>query len=181
MATSDPYEEQLGALLPSGRIWSQRPESTLRRLLRAVAGVFAVVHDAADALMRELYPPSTVDLLPEWENLLGLPDACAPAADQTIQDRRARVVERLTLQPRPTLLYLTQLAAALGYTAVITEGPGLFQITVGVALGRVTYFRAGESFCGDLLGTFDQATDLECVLREQKPAHVELVFNYTGA
>lgn len=181
MPTPELYEEQASALLPPGRIWTRRPDSTLHRLLLAFSDLFSSVHSAAAQLLVELYPPSTVDLLPEWERLLGLPDECAAGLDQTLQERRARVVERLTIEPHPTLLYLTQVATALGYSATITEGPGLFEITVNVAFGRVTYFRTGESRVGETLGKFDQADDLECVLREQKPAHLELVFNYTGA
>lgn len=181
MPTPELYGEQAGGLLPPGRLWSQRPESTLRRLLGAIGAVFSRVHAAQDALLVELYPLTTSALLPEYEALLGLPDACTPTADQTLQERRARVVERLTIQPRPTLLYLVQLAAAIGYSAEVVEGPGDFEVTVGVDTGRVTYFRTGESECGDLLGNFTQAADLECLLREQKPAHIELVFSYTGA
>lgn len=181
MASAEDYAQQLGALLPRGRIWSDRPESVLRRLLAGLGAILFRVHQAADELMTELYPPSSVALLPDYEELLGLPDACTPAGEQTIQERRARVVERLTIQPRPTLLYLQSLAAALGYGAVLEEGPGLFEITATVALGRVTYFRVGESSVGDSLGKFDQALDLECLLREAKPAHVLLTFNYTGA
>lgn len=180
MSTQELYEQQLAALLPPGRIWTVRSDSTLRRVFAAVAAVFMRAHAAAANLRSELYAPSTVDFLPEWEALLGLPDECTPIEGLTLQERRALVVERLTLRPRPTLQYLQELAAALGYSAVATE-TGLFEITVTVPTGRVTYFRAGASRCGDLLGKFDQAEDLECLLRERMPAHIALIFNYTGA
>lgn len=180
MTTESDYTEQLAALLPPGRIWTARPDSTLRRILSAVASMCMRIHTTAASLQFELFAPSTLNLLPEWERLLGLPDECTPLEGLTLQERRALVVERLTIQPRPTLQYLQELAHALGYSAVATE-TGEFQVTVTVATGRVTYFRAGESRVGDLLGKFDQATDLECLLRERKPAHIELIFSYTGA
>ncbi len=180
MPTPDLYREQLAGLLPPGRVWTAHPDSTLHRLLGAFGELLARVHAAAEALLVELYAPSTIDLLPAWERLLGLPDECTPIEGLTLQERRALVVERLTQRPAPTLPYLQGLAYALGYSATVTES-GPFQVTIVVPAGRVTYFRTGESRCGDLLGKFDQADDLECLLRERKPAHITLIFSYTGA
>lgn len=173
------YEEQLFASLPPGRAWPDRLESNLRQLLLALAVQLYAVDLRGQQVLAELDPGTTFDLLPEWERLLGLPDPCAPPA-QTVQERRARVVQRLTVQPHPTKQYLLELCAALGYPdATITES-GPHQFTVDVPNPRVTYFRTGASQCGDLLGKIERAADLECLLTEQKPAHLSIIFNYSG-
>lgn len=179
-ALAEFYLDQFLALLPPGRVWPQRRDSALQQLLLALSVGLADAHEAiVDAYLFELYPGTTLELLPEWEDMCGLPDPCTAAA-QTIQERRARVLERLTVQPRPTLEYLQALANALGYTTLVLAETGAYEITAAVSNPRVTYFNTGESQCGDLLGKITRADDLECLLGEQKPAHIELVFNYSG-
>lgn len=174
------YLEQFMALLPPGRIWPQRPESEMQQLLLALATRLATLHEEiVFDYWVELYPATTFDLLPEWEEMCGLPDPCAPAA-QTIQERRARVIQRLTVLPRPTMQYLQELIERLGYPGSVITETGAHQFTVNVPNPRVTYFRTGSSQCGDLLGKIDRADDLECLLNEQKPAHLTIVFNYSG-
>jgi uncharacterized protein YmfQ (DUF2313 family) len=174
------YSDQLGVLLPPGRIFSRRADSVLRKLLEAFAVLLQAAEVRAFQLLVELDPQTTYEALPEWEALLGLPDPCAPAA-QTFQERRARVVQKYTRQPRPTLEYIAELASDLGYFGtVLTEDALRFQLVVSVPNPRVVLFRAGVSRCGDLLGKIDRAADLECLLGEVKPAHVTLVFDYSG-
>lgn len=174
------YAEQFHLLLPPGRIWPERSDSLLHQLFVSLSMVLAEAHEAiVNAYWVELYPGTTFELLPEWEDMTGLPDPCAPPA-QTIQERRARVIQRLTVQPRPTLEYLKELAVALGYNDLVLTETGPYEITAVVSNPRVTYFLAGESQCGDLLGKIDRAADLECLLQEQRPAHIAVVFNYAG-
>lgn len=179
MPSPELYEAQLFALLPRGRIWPERVEANLRQLLLAIAVQLLGVDVRGQQVLAELYPATTIDLLPEWERMLGLPDPCAPPA-QTLQERRARVIQRLTVQPRPTKEYLLELCAALGYAGVTIDETGPHEFTVDVPNPRVTYFRTGASQCGDLLGKIERASDLECLLTEQKPAHLSIVFNYSG-
>lgn len=174
------YGATARALLPPGRLLSRDPDSTVQGLLLAIGACFEALHTAAvRVLIEELYPPSTIALLPEWERALGLPDACTPIG-QTLQERRARVVAKYVLQPRPTLAYLAELATRIGYPDATFEETGPYELTVNVPNPRVTYFRCGASRCGDRLGKIDRAEDLECLLNEEKPAHIALVFDYTG-
>lgn len=56
-----------------------------------------------------------------------------------------------------------------------------FYWTVNVGTARLTWFRAGESEAGVNhhleIGVFD---DLECLLNRWKPAHTQIVFDYSG-
>jgi uncharacterized protein YmfQ (DUF2313 family) len=58
-----------------------------------------------------------------------------------------------------------------------------FYWTVDVGATRLTWFRVGTG--GSQVGVDPHlrialATDLECVLRRWKPAHTEVIFNYSG-
>lgn len=53
--------------------------------------------------------------------------------------------------------------------------------TVHVMNARLTWFRCGVGQCGiDHLLTIGLALDLECMIRRWKPAHTEVVFDYSS-
>jgi uncharacterized protein YmfQ (DUF2313 family) len=55
-----------------------------------------------------------------------------------------------------------------------------FYWTVHVSGLRLTYFHTGSSECGvDRLLAIGTAEDLECILNRWKPAHTEIVFDYS--
>ncbi|NYY77123.1 hypothetical protein DMH20_01870 [Escherichia coli] len=55
------------------------------------------VHQRADALMRELDPRTTTELINRWERLCGLPDECIPAGTQTLRQRQQRLDAKVNL------------------------------------------------------------------------------------
>lgn len=66
----------LQALLPPGRAFTREPGSVLAKLLDGCAASFKGGQDTLDALALESDPRLALTMLPEWESLLGLPDAC---------------------------------------------------------------------------------------------------------
>ena len=198
--TEDAYREQLAKLQPPGKIWPTEPTALLHSFFGALGAVFAAVHNRLLELIDEADPRTTVQLLEDWERVLGLPDSCTPTTTSlTLQERRDRVVQQLTLGGGQTEAFFIALAAQLGYAITIDE-PRPFICGVsecGDPIGgtytdrhywrvhvpdpRVTFFRAGVSQCGDLLGALDRAEDLECILERAKPAQSRLLFSYEGA
>lgn len=197
MATN-PYLAQLQALLPPGAAWPRDREATLTKLLEAVADELAKVNGRADRLVAEADPRSTLELLVDWERVAGLPDSCTGGA-ATLQERRDELVARLTAVGGQSPGYYIGVAATVGYAIAIEEFKpfvaGIGQCSVDTLNGghavrfhwrvavpdpRLTYFRTGESQAGDKLLAVDRAEDLECLLSRLKPAHGNLVFNYTG-
>jgi uncharacterized protein YmfQ (DUF2313 family) len=196
VSTSGEWTRQLLALLPPGRIWS-RSGATLEALLSALGELFAGAHNRSLEIIEEADPRSTVELIDEWERIVGLPDPCY-TAPTTLEVRRAIVVERLTRAGGQSPAFFVDLAASLGYTIEIDEYRP-FQCGVsrcGGDLGgidenrlywrlrvtgpRVTYFQCGASVCSDSLGVIDEADDLECIVDRAKPAHMQLAFSYEG-
>jgi len=199
-ASEESYRAQLAALLPKGLIWPKELTALLHTLLGAIGAVFANTHNRLLDLIEEADPRTTLELLPDWERILGLPDPCTPSdVELTLQERRARVVQKLTLGGGQSPAFYIALAASIGYAIEIEEfRPFICGLShcgdpiggaytdryywrVTVPGPRVTYFRTGASRCGDSLGLIARAEDLQCIFEESKPGHTRLLFSYEGA
>lgn len=197
MPTEKDYLQQAQALLPPGPAWTREPEANLTKLLSAFAEVFAAVDARAKYLADEVNPLNSLELLPDWERVCNLPDACTDYADKTIDERRNDVINRLNESASPTWAYFEQVARRLGYDISFMElrpficglsrcsdmlnGAGTVRynfITIMIQGSRTAYFRAGVSRCGDRLGTIRRATELECIFNRIKPAHIQFIFSY---
>lgn len=196
--TSAAYLAQLQALLPPGAAWPRTADSTLGRVLAALADELARVDARSMSVIDESDGRAAFELLADWERVCGLPDTCSAGIATTLQERRAGVVAKLTAVGGASKTYFMALAEGLGYTIEIDEfrpfiaglsrcGDQLngshavrHQWRVRVIGPRYTAFRTGESQCGDLLGKIARAVDLECKFRRLKPAHTNLIMSYEG-
>lgn len=194
---STPYLSQLLALQPPGRALPSSPESVWARLLAVPADSLERVENRASDLVRESDPRDAIELLSDWERICGLPGECArPDSLNSVQARRAAVVNVLTRMGGQTIAWYTQLAAMLGLEIAVEEyrpfiaglsrcGERLngaanvrFIWHVMVKGKRLTRFRCGASACGDRLLTISPADELECLLRAYAPAHTLIVIGY---
>ena len=186
------YLGMLQALLPRGRAWPRDPEATLTRLLEALAVEPARLDGRAEALLDEIDPRQTTELLGDWERVAGLPDDCSPLAG-THAARRAAVVVRLAGQAASTPAAMVAIAASLGVVATVREHdrtaaeriPGL-----DTSDGRWRYVwwldvQSTDSVRHlDVLGGVDEPlatwgqVELECRIRAVSPAHTHVVFTY---
>jgi uncharacterized protein YmfQ (DUF2313 family) len=143
-------------------------------------------------LIPEIFPCSTEELLPEWEETLGLPDPCTGQLG-TLQERQAAVCARFTARGGQSKDYYIAVAAKLGFQITITEFAP-FRCNVNRcgdplrsqdwahtwrinAFSPIVYFRTGISRCGERLATWGNRL-LECTTNAIKPAHTVLLFGY---
>jgi uncharacterized protein YmfQ (DUF2313 family) len=139
--TQSDYGAALSALRPRGRVWPTDPDSVQVQTLTACAGSFERLDAGAQNLLVDAFPATTVDLLPEWQSSLGLPDPCVgPGA--TLQQSQAQVVARLTGIGGVSRADYIAYAAALGFT---------------ISIVTYTPFRCGFGTCGSPLGGPDWA------------------------
>jgi uncharacterized protein YmfQ (DUF2313 family) len=131
----DDFLAAIQGLLPSGRAWPRDPDTVMTAVLDGWARAYNRVNARQANLLIDAFPLSTVELLPEWEATLGLPDPCLGPAP-TVQQRQAQVLSRFTDPGGQSIGRLTAVAASLGYTVAITE---------------YAPFRAGISRCGDAI------------------------------
>jgi uncharacterized protein YmfQ (DUF2313 family) len=188
------YLWQFQRLLPRGRVWHRGWGTVQAEDLLTLMPQTVRLNQRAIDVLRETFPCSTHELLPEWEASLGLPDPCIGELDTT-QQRQAAVCAKFTARGGQSVAYFTRLAASAGYTITITtfrpfyvsEGrvddplyderwAYVWRINIAT-VDTLVYFRVGESAVDEPLVSFGDPV-IECLLTAAKPAHTELIFSY---
>lgn len=188
------YAAMIGQLLPQGAAWTREDGTVLAALVQALATEPARLDATAHELLAELDPQRTLQLLALWEEMCGLPDQCSQPGE-TVAERRAAVVLRLTAQGGQTPAYFADLATMMAGGACsvreyrpfraglsragdpLTNGawPSCFAIKAPATPVRA--FRAGRGCAGEPLRTWGNER-LECVIRRLAPAHTTVKFHY---
>ncbi|PTT59353.1 phage tail protein, partial [Pseudomonas sp. HMWF007] len=114
MPTAADYLEQLKALLPPGQAFPRESGTTLHNLLDGMSVELARADSRAETLPEEANPATTIELLGDWERVVGLPDKCSGALEETLQGRRSALLAKLTSTGGQSPSYFIQLAATLG-------------------------------------------------------------------
>lgn len=192
--TAADYLSALQSLLPRGRAWPRAPDAVQTSALSGLTLIYERSNLRANQLLVDAFPATTVELLPEWEAALGLPDPCAGPAP-TLQGRRAQVIARFTAVGGQSIAYIKSFALSLGFSIDITQfipaRAGILRAgrplcgndfayawRVTAALNTSFAFRAGMSAAGEPLSSIANAV-LECELRKIAPAHTTVFFAYT--
>lgn len=181
----------VSALLPPGPAWSASDPA-----IAGAAPSLTRVHQRADALMRELDPRTTTELINRWERLCGLPDECIPAGTQTLRQRQQRLDAKVNLAGGINEdFYLAQLAALGRPDATITrydkstftcssactdavnapEWRYYWQVNMPAAT-NTTWMTCGDP-CDSALRIWGD-TIVECVLNKLCPSHTYVIFKY---
>jgi hypothetical protein len=116
-------KELLMRHLPLGSAWItwRMPGKVAYRLVTALAAIYDDATQFFCHLTEELDPRTAVDMMPEWEEATGLPDACLPTA-RTLLERRGLVLLRLSHRRWTTASDWHDLAALFGLQITITPG-----------------------------------------------------------
>lgn len=188
---ADAYARMLKALLPRGALWRLESDSVISRVLLAIGDELARIDTRADDFLREIHPPTTSELLADFERTYGLPDPCLGESPSTAQ-RVASLLAKIASTGGQTPAYYIGIAEALGFTITIDEfhyhdveddvddpitgEEWVFTWRVNSALETVIHLSV-EDTVDDALAWFGNE-QLECVLEELKPAHTTILFAY---
>jgi uncharacterized protein YmfQ (DUF2313 family) len=203
------YAHAFLALLPRGQAWPRHAFSRLAQACAGLAQYWGFVDGrAADLLERESDPRQTIELLPDWERAWGLPDPCFPEAT-TIEERHKMLLMVMTMLGGQSRTFFQHVAEDwLGFTIHFHEfapfmagvsrcgdtrdqdgfyrweiGPPemRFYWSIEPATAGVIWFRCASSQCGvDPHVKIMTAPDLACLFNRWKPAHTEVVFDYSS-
>ena len=113
------WDDSLLRQMPRGRAWPRDPDAFLPKYVSGFARRLAELELSADQLLLEMRPETTVQLLPEWEEYLGLPEC--DISGQSFEQRRAAVVEKYHRKGGLQIWMIEQIAAALGFNVKVTE------------------------------------------------------------
>lgn len=187
------YQAAMQRLLPRGPIWRSDAAAVLTRVLKALAPTYTRSTQAAAQVLIDASPATTVNLLVEWEESLGLPDPCT-VSSPSIAQRQAAVRAKFASRGSLTIGYFIALAAALGFTVTITEfsvfvvgdvvGPPLYgpawNFAWQIAAPQIAtlYFTVGVSAAGDPLTTYDSG-ELVCRITANAPAETTPFFVFS--
>lgn len=172
------FGQSLLRLLPRGPIWSRAPDGLPSYLANIWGKTFARNSDRSANLLKDAFPATTSELLPEWQKTLGLPDPVA-SSELSLEQKQAQVVARLTGTGGCSIPYLKEYAKTLGYTVRITPYSAFyFGMPFGSEFG-------GEGWNFDYLVTVDAPatgdhTVLEYELRRLSQAGTSVFFAYAG-
>jgi uncharacterized protein YmfQ (DUF2313 family) len=117
----DDFVTDLADLFPPGRAWAwtRDPNSVGIGLLHGLALSQATTQARKNQLLIDAFPATTVELLPEWEASVGLPDPCS-GPDASLAARQAHVVARIKNKGGQSIPYLVDYAFALGFVVTVT-------------------------------------------------------------
>lgn len=192
--TPEDYLTQFQRLLPRGRVWHRGWGLIQDADLLTLMPMWARLQDRLNSLIASIFPCSTVELLPEWEATLGLPDPCIGVLPTT-QERTAAVCAKFTARGGQSVEYYIHLAASLGYQIEIVQfrpfeasissvGEPLYDEAWAYAWRiiaqtdtAITYFRASESTVQEPLADWGHNT-LECIIEANAPAHTIPIYGY---
>jgi len=193
------YSNLLKRLMPNGLAWLNKniKGQSLNELLDAATIEFARVDDRGIQLIDELDPNKTVEMIEDWERLLGLPDECDNVEDPTLQERRSRITQVLTTRGGQNIEFYKTIVSNFGFDPAeitieepkqfkagmaragdpLTNGDWIYAIIVKAPADVIVKFRAGLSTAGDRLVEVGNET-LECLMQKYKPAHTILIFSF---
>ncbi|HGE8484770.1 TPA: YmfQ family protein [Serratia marcescens] len=113
------WQDAIQQNMPRGRAWPRDETADLTALIRGVSHRLNRLEINADLLLAEMRPETTVQLLPEWENYLGLPECNIPNND--FLSRRAAVVEKYHRKGGLAPWQIENVAKALGYSVEVKQ------------------------------------------------------------
>ena len=193
--TAEQYRLQLRGLLPSGPAWDPELVPEIDLVLQGVAVEFSRIEARAVDLLNEMDPSGVSELVPDWEAVMGLPDACL-GPNPAFEDRRLAVRRRLFEVGGQSPAYFIEIAVSQGYpNASITEhrAPRMGRSRFGSAhfgTWRAQFMwtlntggrqrqgrRFGASYWGERFGA-NPGNALECLIRRPAPAHTVVRINY---
>jgi uncharacterized protein YmfQ (DUF2313 family) len=190
--TPDQYRVQFEQLLPPGLALNPDLGSDLDDFMEGTAQEFGRFDARCDALQNELDPRTTVEMLTDWERVLGLPDACTGPGGTLAQRQRA-CVQRLLGNGGPSIPNIVAAALILGYvvtvngfttydvnspcTKNICNEQWRFAWQVNAPSTTETYSTC-MSFCTDPLAVWGN-TYIQCEIANYNPAHNVLIFSYS--
>lgn len=159
--------------------------SLFGRLLSCFAGELERANADFTQAYNERVPGLSYALLGDWENELGLPDACTPeGTEQTIEERRETAhLKYYGEYEASTVQYLTNLGNSLGFDISITEGDaGVLSFIMGVAVMGNNKLGGSGTYAVLIItvqpgGTGD-VNELQCRINKDKPAHCVTVWNF---
>ncbi len=186
------------ALAAPGTAFPRDPASNWGLALAPLAAEHGRVEASMDALLVETDPGRALNLLPDYERVLGDDPCLGPSAALPVAIRQSLARQRWTVRGGATPAFFVALAASLGVAITVRETippqvgafecgsvelmgeDAAFEWVVNLpAPNQLVEFEVGVTELPGPLGDFVPSV-VECVIRRHAPAHTAVFFSYGG-
>jgi uncharacterized protein YmfQ (DUF2313 family) len=175
------YQKLLISLLPKGKIWNKRTDSTSGKVFHGLSGELARVDQRAFDLFNQSLHSQVTELIEEYENDYGLHEQNIELG-KTLEERVQSIIAKLLEYGGTYKSYFIDILASLGYTITIEEFKP-FWCNVGVcgdAVGGLL-----NLFWWKVLITIEDGINyniekLMYEIQKYKPAHTSVLFDFYG-
>ena len=188
--SNEAWADVLMQLMPRGRAWPRETSSDLYQLILAIAARYRRAEFNSEKLLSEMRPESTLQLLSDWEEYLGLPD-CSVIGD-SVESRRVALVEKYHRKGGLWAAKIESLLAAFGITAIVEEQfphhcmrsctyPLISNVYRHITVVSVASIPSSRFTCLDTVNVplnSDMALLVECLLNQYKMAGRSYEINY---
>lgn len=172
--TEEQHARALALNLPGGLAWTPKwiEDSNLYRLLRGFVPTFRKLDSTLNHFVEQSIPTTTNLYLDEWEEALGIPDACFDVSEDDDIRRRNIRIKLSTLAGVATEEDFVALAAEFGLTVTVNSG--------------IEHVSTGDGGYGTKFPVLDIPTDfadvdearMTMVVVEDLPGGAQFEFNY---
>lgn len=188
--TVENQTQSLAMYMPSGRLFEAKTvqDSNFRQLLRGLSGELFTAQGYLTTLEQEYLPDQTTLFLNEWEQALGIPDACF-SGEGTIIERRRDIIVKLSSLGVQTANDFEALALVYGVvvevTALSEEALPPYPVPfnpVSFPEARYTIIVSGDDIAGNVppyAVPFDLdvgETILQCLFEKLAPENCKVIF-----
>lgn len=177
MSTSsllEKYKTLIPNLLPQGRLWKPSEQPTFKALLDSFAVELCRVDERVKDLLREADPRQALELLEDWERIVGFPDECSEEAE-TLQERRDNVLRALTNVGGLSKTFYEFVGSQLGFTITV-ENRINFIVGRGTVGQPLTNYFNHAFVVGDTVGNQLQLIGWRYYFNVEMPATAAEVF-----
>ena len=178
------YTDLITAILPTGPIWDYLAAADHGAMVCGMADEMGRIDARGGDVSLEFTPSTSVELIGEWEALLGLPDPLDPTPPTALADRQAAAHAALIASGGQSAAYFVKVSAALGVAVTITERPYGDVAVAEVAVAEGILAPRGAAFYwvvdGPSATLAAVQARLEALITRLSPAHTVVDFTWTA-
>lgn len=168
------------------------PQSNWYKLLEGLSVEFLLFDKKISDVKYQYNINNTIDLIEEWEAMVGIPDGCIQVA-KTIEERRKNVLFKLSSYECTTKTQFEFIAKILGYDVTVNSGSELmrFPLKFPIVLGNASmmpfiiivnidkkYQNTGFPYSFPIQFKASVSDVLFCFFERLKPAQTKIIYRY---
>lgn len=178
---ADDYTSGFFRLEHDGLAWPKEKNTVKGSVVFGLQQEIARTDQSACDLLTDIFPTTTTNFIPEWNDTLGLPDKCL-SSNPTIEEQRGQIGARLAATYSMSNQFYIDYAANLGFQIEVIEYGGIYPDVYDFGLdGQRMMNDEGYEYCVTFVSLNNSnIAILECEFSDILPAFAHCYFYYGG-